>query len=114
MILVSAKMVKTRKAHRCIGCGRKFPSGTVLQALVWTDLGIWSDYWCEVCTEYFGQHCQPDDLFDESGLRGNDPEGWEEVRVEIESSSSKEEAKEEDCTPEEQRQCTKQVLAEEG
>jgi len=86
MHIFGAKIVKTRKPHRCYGCLRRFPAGAQLNRVTGTDGGqAWSAYWCKVC----------DTIFQESGLHGDDicagemktgdPDAWEGVRRRVEA-----------------------------
>ncbi len=48
--VLSSKMVKTRKPHRCFGCTRQVPVGTHILRVVSVDQGEASSaYWCSVC-----------------------------------------------------------------
>ena len=52
MDTLTDNMVTTRKAHRCWGCGRVFPSRSRMRVIVTADGGaIGRGYWCEVCAE---------------------------------------------------------------
>ncbi len=47
------KMVKTRKSHRCWGCGKEFPPGTQLECATEVEGGhIMSIYWCDTCLKF--------------------------------------------------------------
>ena len=45
--VLSQKDVKTRKEHKCFGCGRKFEKGSILSRVTSVDGGqISTSYWC--------------------------------------------------------------------
>lgn len=68
MVTIRQKIVKTRKAHICHGCQKKFPSGTEMEYWVCKDGGAFMyGYMCVDCLEYIADN----DLYDEDGL----PEG---------------------------------------
>lgn len=47
---INVKEVKIRKPHKCWGCGRLFPTGTLMESNVSTDEGkIFTTYFCETC-----------------------------------------------------------------
>ena len=46
------KTVKTRKAHRCFGCGRLFPKGAIMEFSVFADNGTLNNcYLCQTCLD---------------------------------------------------------------
>lgn len=48
---VNQNVVKTRKAHRCVGCLRLIPKGLQTVVVVSVDMGkIFSSYWCDDCS----------------------------------------------------------------
>lgn len=49
--ILSTKMVKTRKPHRCFGCAREFPAGTEMRFDVCVDDGIFNCYLCKTCVD---------------------------------------------------------------
>ena len=52
MTVISSKKVKTRKAHRCLGCLRSFPAGTTMMKWDTEDGGsISTAYHCATCEE---------------------------------------------------------------
>lgn len=84
MKFIKSKTVKTRKEHKYFGCGRNFPVGSILDAITFSDDGkIETNYWCEVCQEYWNRYMQPGDLIMFGELRSEDREGWEEIKIEI-------------------------------
>ena len=88
MSIISQKSVKTRKEHSCFGCGRKMEKGTQMEAITSTDGGsISTDYWCKVCQTYWETHMSDGDEIGFSELRGEDREGWERIRVTVETPS---------------------------
>lgn len=89
MDCISQVMVKTRKEHRCWGCGRTFPKGTKLERLTNVDGGeITTTYWCDTCRQYWTLFLNHDDEGINMGdLRAEDPKEWERLRREIEDLS---------------------------
>ena len=85
--------VKTRKLHRCAGCGRKFPKGTQMES--WTFLDASGDngwctwYICEVCQKVEEEiNCKDyDGITYEDFAIETDREYWEKRRKEIEGES---------------------------
>ena len=60
---LSVKEVKTRKAHRCFGCGRSFPPGTEMEVTAVAEDGfVWSCYLCDTCREV-ARNLDPDESF---------------------------------------------------
>ena len=61
IIIISSKLLKTRKAHQCWGCTKEFPTGSMLWCCVSKDGEIIRTYWCETCqnVEY-----DPEDFID--------------------------------------------------
>lgn len=49
MDVVGRKVVKTRVAHVCFGCGRKFEQGTMMERSCVFDGTPWTCYLCESC-----------------------------------------------------------------
>lgn len=49
MDVVGRKVVKTRTAHVCFGCGRKFERGTMMERSCVFDGKPWTCYLCEIC-----------------------------------------------------------------
>ena len=85
MYVLDHKTVVTRKEHECWGCGRIFPAGSELKWIQSVDEGQFSElYWCATCREYWLAFMDYGDEIDIGDLRNNDPDGWEDVREEIE------------------------------
>lgn len=79
------RSVVTRKPHQCFACLRDIPVGDEAQLIVQVDNGEFDRmYWCAVCSEYWNRYALRDDEIHEGELKANDPEGWEEVRREVE------------------------------
>ncbi|SHN77392.1 hypothetical protein [Desulfitobacterium chlororespirans] len=77
--------VKTRKPHKCFGCGKIYPVGTMMVNAAYADgESAWSCYWCETCREYMRRYFEPGDEVGEGEILDNDLEGWEELRAEME------------------------------
>jgi len=82
---ISAETVKTRKPHKCWGCAREFPKGTMLQRIVNADGGtIYTTYWCPVCNEAWAAgDYDSDSTIDMGDLKREDP-AWETIRAKLE------------------------------
>ena len=50
--VITSKYVKTRKAHKCFGCAREFPKGSILKREVVKDGDIFVCYICPDCEDY--------------------------------------------------------------
>jgi len=88
MTIINQKQVKTRKEHSCFGCGRKMPKGSKMDSITSTDGGnISTDYWCGVCRVYWDKHMDSGDEIGFGELRGEDCEGWEEIRLTVEGTN---------------------------
>lgn len=89
MEVLTAKVVKTRKTHACWGCGREFQPGASLKCVEGVDDGhFWRCYWCDTCQAVIQDHYayDADDGFGFGDVKGGDPDLWEAVRDEVESS----------------------------
>lgn len=54
MTILSTKVVKTRKAHRCNTCLAKVPAGSKMErSAIVGDGSVYSWYVCETCQEIF-------------------------------------------------------------
>ncbi len=92
MNVLRQKKVKTRKTHKCFGCGREFKKGSILTNLVHTDQSeIQSNYWCEVCRIYWNRHMHYDDTIFFGELKSEDENRWDAIRKEVEENNKKEE-----------------------
>ena len=82
MRVISSNEVKTRKKHKCWGCGRNFPEGTEMKTTTSEDLGkIKTVYWCETCALFYTE------LNENIGISFGEFQGvasWEKLRKEIE------------------------------
>ena len=84
-MIISEKIVITRKPHKCWGCGREFPKGSKLQALNNVDGGeICTTYWCNTCQDFWSKFMQDDDEGINMGDLKQD-ERWEPLRAEMEA-----------------------------
>lgn len=78
---------KTRKAHRCWGCHKVYPSGSKLVNAAYADGGsVFDCYWCPTCEEYMNRHFEYGDEIGEGEIYENDPEGWEQIKAETEGT----------------------------
>lgn len=76
---------KTRKPHRCWGCGKTYPSGSEMIHAAYTDGGqAYGCYWCTTCEEYMRRYFEHGDDVGNGDIYANDPEGWEALRKEVE------------------------------
>lgn len=51
--VIAHKYVKTRKPHKCFGCAREFPKGSVLNREAVEDGGtVFTAYMCSDCEDY--------------------------------------------------------------
>lgn len=83
--VIKHKTVKTKKDHKCFGCGRKFEKGSILTSVTSVDGGeISTNYWCDVCNEYWDKFMDSEDLIYFGDLKANDFEEWESIRVKLE------------------------------
>ena len=61
-VIFTAKDVKTRKDHRCWGCGVTIPAGTVVYFVDGVDNGkFWKCWWCPCCESVMGDKWNEDD-----------------------------------------------------
>ena len=80
---IRSRQVKTREHHRCWGCERLFPPGTMLEANTCVDAGeIETTYWCPVCLEVIDNDLA--DGYDYGQIRDGDRALWEETRARME------------------------------
>ena len=50
--LLNSRLVKTRKPHKCFGCDRVFPAGTIMELSSVVDDGtLFGSYLCDTCLE---------------------------------------------------------------
>lgn len=50
--ILDSRLVKTRKPHKCFGCDRTFPAGTIMElSTVADDTEFFSSYLCDTCQE---------------------------------------------------------------
>ena len=83
--ILSWKEVVTRKEHRCFGCNKKYPIGLKMVRAASADEGtVDTIYWCETCLEYMKTYFASCDETGQGEIFENDPEGWEEIRKEME------------------------------
>lgn len=86
-----AKIVTTRKEHKCAGCYRTFPSGTKLLKWDFLDVsdnsGYCTWYICPVCDKFSDTHdcADYDGTLYEGFAIEPDRQEWERFRAEIES-----------------------------
>lgn len=83
--VLESKNVVIRKPHKCWGCGREFEKGSKLTFFKEVDAGDFKySYWCKTCMTYSKSNMGTDEGIEFGDLKYEDPEGWEEVRKEIE------------------------------
>ena len=80
--------VKARKPHRCFGCGKTYPAGTLMISAAYADGGqAYGCYWCETCREYMQENfAYGDEVTQEGEIFDNDREGWEEIKAKQEAT----------------------------
>lgn len=84
--ILCSKTRKTRKPHMCFGCAKTYPAGTVMDYTSYVDGGsVSSCYWCGICKEYVRRHFEQGDETACGQIYSNDPDGWEQIRAELES-----------------------------
>lgn len=75
---------KTRKPHKCWGCGATYEPGTKMVCASYADEGtVYSCYWCKTCQEYMRRHIDYGDGVEESSILDNDPERWQAISEEL-------------------------------
>lgn len=51
--VIAYKYVKTRKPHKCFGCAREYPKGSILNREAVVDGGtVFTAYMCSECEDY--------------------------------------------------------------
>ena len=79
--------VKTRKPHKCWGCGKAYPAGSELTHAAYADGGtVYDCYWCPTCEEYMHRYFESGDECSEGKIYENDAEGWEKLKSEMEDT----------------------------
>jgi len=85
--ILDQKIVTIRRDHYCWGCGIVHPAGTRMEFIKSVDSGhFMRNYWCSVCQEYWKRHMQYGDEISAGELLSGDPEGWNRIKVELETS----------------------------
>ena len=76
--VIEIATVKTRKAHRCWGCGRDIPAGSQMQITSGVEDGRWwRTYWCQVCVAVTATWHQDDlDYLGLGDVKETEPERW--------------------------------------
>ncbi len=67
--VLSSKVVKTRKPHKCWGCVRVIPIGTEVLRVVSIDMGISSAYWCADCEKVIDERHDGEACYSQGDLR---------------------------------------------
>ena len=91
MTILDSRWIVTRKPRKCWGCDRTLPAETRMRVLEDFDepgREFSRTYWCEVCTHIINDpdFFAPDDQVGEGEVRGENPEAWEKVRIEVEGA----------------------------
>jgi hypothetical protein len=56
-IVIAQKIVKTRKEHRCWGCGTSYPAGTEMEHIVSVVEDTFGRaYYCKICVKVMEEH----------------------------------------------------------
>ena len=80
---------KTRKPHRCFGCGKVYHAGTEMANAAYADGGsVYDCYWCKTCEEYMHRYFESGDEVGEGEIYDNDPEQWEQLKAEMEAAQA--------------------------
>ena len=89
---IAKRKVKTRKPHRCFGCGTMYPHGTTMSVVVESQRGkAESTYWCEVCVKVISRTFDDvEDTFYPGDVYAGDPAYWKEVKQKIEAQKGRE------------------------
>lgn len=77
------KTVKTRKQHRCWGCGETYPSGSEMTYSSSVDGDCWMHaYWCRICRALMVSldYWETEDGFGPKELKAMYPEEWEKFK----------------------------------
>ncbi len=81
MDVLSWKTVKTRKPHRCFGCGKEYPYGSIMLYGTFADNGfIYKNYWCNICNEWCERHDKPLEAHRCEDVLFEDPDGWNDIK----------------------------------
>ena len=76
--------VKTRKSHKCWGCGKEYPAGSQMISAAYADEGTVSGgYWCETCQEYMRRYFESGDECGKGEIYANDPKTWDALKMEL-------------------------------
>jgi hypothetical protein len=78
---VISKLVKTRKPHKCWGCGDNLPVGQLATSCTSFEDGVMTTYWCYVCDSYWKEHMDDSDGINEGDLKYE--QHYKEFRVEF-------------------------------
>ena len=62
--ILRSKEVTTRKAHRCFGCDRMFPSGTEMLCETVKDDNVFTAYFCGTCQKVMRTLEPGEDIFE--------------------------------------------------
>ena len=86
---LKAKIIKTRKPHKCWGCAREFPSGSTLEVNECVDNGDFHRaYWCETCRTVIDEWSYPENEEVSMGdVKDCDSDYWETTRAEVEGDA---------------------------
>lgn len=74
------KKVKTRKPHKCWGCGEMIEAGSRVEYVTNVDAGqFMHSYWCNVCQKVVDglEYWEREDGFGFTDIKNNYPEQWE-------------------------------------
>ena len=85
--VISEKRVKTRKPHRCWGCGRLIQPGNYMDRTVSTRDGvIEATYWCLVCIEVMSRYQEQchEIYFHEGDFKDYYEDEWNEIQYTLE------------------------------
>ena len=84
MTVIDQATVRTRKPHRCWGCGRLYGPGTDMRTTVTADGGrLTRAYWCPICMTVMATWTPADlDSIPYGGVRDADSDVWQAAALE--------------------------------
>lgn len=62
--VLTSRLVKTRKEHRCFGCDRKFSAGTMMQRDAVVDDRMFTCHLCETCIKVVNEQFDGEEFYE--------------------------------------------------
>jgi len=88
--IISTKLVKTRKPHRCFFCAELYSSGTIMRSTTYKDgKELYREHICNVCGEYIQRYWHYGDECGYGEIKANDIEVWENIKQELNEKRNK-------------------------